>query len=41
MLVISKILSPSYRLGWIVPGRYKDEIERLKLVSNIARLLPQ
>jgi DNA-binding transcriptional MocR family regulator len=38
----SKDISPSYRVGWIVPGRYKDEIERLKLVSNIAPpLLPQ
>ncbi|NMC12769.1 MAG: PLP-dependent aminotransferase family protein [Chloroflexi bacterium] len=32
----SKDISPSYRVGWIVPGRYKDEIERLKLVSNIS-----
>ncbi|MBN1536405.1 MAG: PLP-dependent aminotransferase family protein [Anaerolineales bacterium] len=38
----SKDISPSYRVGWIAPGRYKDEIERLKLVSNIApSLLPQ
>lgn len=38
----SKDISPSYRVGWIVPGRYKEEIERLKLVSNISPpLLPQ
>ncbi len=32
----SKDISPSYRVGWIAPGRYKEEIERLKLVSNVA-----
>ncbi len=38
----SKDISPSYRVGWIVPGRYKEEIERLKLVSNVAPpILPQ
>jgi DNA-binding transcriptional MocR family regulator len=38
----SKDISPSYRIGWIAPGRFKEEIERFKLVSNIAPpLLPQ
>jgi DNA-binding transcriptional MocR family regulator len=38
----SKDISPSYRVGWIVPGRYKEEIEQLKIVSNIAPpILPQ
>lgn len=38
----SKDVSPSYRIGWIAPGRFKNDIERLKLVSNIAPpLLPQ
>lgn len=38
----SKDISPSFRVGWIAPGRYLEEIKRLKLVSNIAPpILPQ
>jgi DNA-binding transcriptional MocR family regulator len=38
----SKDISPSYRMGWIAPGRYKEAIQRLKLVSNSAPpFLPQ
>ena len=32
----SKILCPGYRLGWVVAGRYRSEIERLKLISSVA-----
>lgn len=27
---VSKTLAPGYRIGWIVPGRYQERIERLK-----------
>lgn len=32
----SKTIAPGYRLGWIAPGRFYAEIERLKFVINIA-----
>ena len=32
----SKTLAPGYRVGWVVPGRFQEKIERLKSVSNIA-----
>jgi DNA-binding transcriptional MocR family regulator len=38
----SKTLAPGYRVGWVIPGRFKEKIERLKAVSNIATAtLPQ
>lgn len=38
----TKDISPSYRVGWIAPGRFKEEIERFKMASNTAPpLLPQ
>ncbi len=38
----SKIVSPGYRLGWIVAGRFRAEVERLKLLTTIAApSLPQ
>jgi DNA-binding transcriptional MocR family regulator len=38
----SKTLAPGYRVGWVVPGRFQEKIERLKSVSNIATAtLPQ
>lgn len=38
----SKTLAPGYRVGWVVPGRFQEKIERLKAVSNIASAtLPQ
>jgi DNA-binding transcriptional MocR family regulator len=38
----SKDLCPSYRVGWVVPGRFKHEIEWLKYISSIATTtLPQ
>ena len=32
----SKSLSRDLRLGWILPGRYKQQIKRLKLVTQLA-----
>lgn len=38
----SKTLAPGYRVGWVVPGRFQERIERLKAVSNIGTAtLPQ
>lgn len=38
----SKDLCPSYRVGWVVPGRFKAEIEWLKYITSIAGpTLPQ
>lgn len=38
----SKTLAPGYRVGWVIPGRFMERIERLKAVSNIATAtLPQ
>jgi DNA-binding transcriptional MocR family regulator len=38
----SKDLSPGYRVGWVVPGRFKAVVERLKYTSTIATAtLPQ
>ncbi|MCM0080270.1 PLP-dependent aminotransferase family protein [Geomonas sp. Red32] len=36
----SKTLAPGYRVGWIAPGRYQSEIERLKGVITIADATP-
>ena len=32
----SKSLSPGYRVGWVVAGRYQAEVERLKLLTTVA-----
>ena len=38
----SKDISPSYRVGWIAPGRYQARVEQLKMATNIATsVLPQ
>ncbi len=38
----SKTLSPGYRVGWVLPGRFQAEVERLKLATNVgAPSLPQ
>jgi DNA-binding transcriptional MocR family regulator len=33
---VSKILPPGYRVGWVVAGRYRAEVERLKLLTTLA-----
>jgi DNA-binding transcriptional MocR family regulator len=38
----SKVLPPGYRVGWVAPGRFRAEVERLKLVTTVAApTLPQ
>ena len=38
----SKDISPSLRVGWVAPGRFKAELERLKMATNMCTsLLPQ
>ena len=38
----SKVLAPGYRVGWIAAGRFREDVNRLKLVTNIAAAtLPQ
>jgi DNA-binding transcriptional MocR family regulator len=38
----SKDLAPGYRVGWVVPGRFKPTIEWLKYTTNVATAtLPQ
>jgi DNA-binding transcriptional MocR family regulator len=32
----SKSLSPGYRIGWTIPGKYKDEVVKLKRISTAA-----
>jgi len=31
----SKDISPGYRVGWIAPGRFRRQIERLKMATNV------
>ncbi len=39
---ISKILCPGFRLGWVAAGRFRAEVERLKLLTNVCTpALPQ
>lgn len=33
---VSKTLAPGYRVGWVMPGRYFERIEYMKMVTNIA-----
>ncbi len=38
----SKTLAPGYRVGWAVPGRWREQIEHLKYVNTMATAtLPQ
>lgn len=32
----SKSLAPGYRIGWVIPGRYKENIIRLKRMNNVS-----
>lgn len=36
----SKTLAPGYRVGWVVPGRFRQRIEHLKALLNIATATP-
>jgi len=37
----SKTLAPGYRVGWVVPGRYRERVELAKAVGNYATATPQ
>lgn len=32
----SKTIAPGYRVGWVAPGNYKDQVLKLKLVHSIS-----
>lgn len=36
----SKTLAPGYRVGWAIGGRFQAEMERLKMMSNLAAASP-
>jgi DNA-binding transcriptional MocR family regulator len=36
----SKTLAPGYRVGWVAAGRFQPEVERLKLILNLATASP-
>lgn len=36
----SKTLAPGYRVGWIAPGRYLEQVQRLKSVFSLASASP-
>jgi DNA-binding transcriptional MocR family regulator len=36
----SKTLAPGYRVGWIVPGRFRQKVEELKALFNVATATP-
>jgi DNA-binding transcriptional MocR family regulator len=39
---VSKILCPGFRIGWVAAGRFRAEVERLKLLTNVSTpALPQ
>ncbi len=33
---VSKTLAPGYRVGWVAPGKFKEQVRRLKLYHNIS-----
>ncbi len=36
----SKTLAPGYRIGWAAPGRYTEQVARLKLTHTLATCVP-
>lgn len=36
----SKCLAPGYRLGWVAPGQFAQQVARLKLTGSIATAIP-
>jgi DNA-binding transcriptional MocR family regulator len=36
----SKTIAPGYRVGWAIAGRFQGEMERLKMIMNIAAASP-
>ncbi|SFC74412.1 DNA-binding transcriptional regulator, MocR family, contains an aminotransferase domain [Parapedobacter composti] len=33
---VSKTLAPGYRVGWVAPGKFKEEVRRIKRYHNIS-----
>lgn len=33
---VSKTLAPGYRVGWVAPGKYKEQILKLKLIHSLS-----
>ena len=33
---VSKTLAPGYRVGWVAPGKFKNEVRRMKLCHSIS-----
>jgi DNA-binding transcriptional MocR family regulator len=33
---LSKSLTPGYRIGWAIPGRFLDQVKQIKRISNIS-----
>lgn len=33
---LSKSLAPGYRIGWVIPGKYIDQVKQIKRISNIS-----
>jgi DNA-binding transcriptional MocR family regulator len=38
---ISKTLAPGYRVGWVAPGKYMEQVKRLKLYHSITNASAQ
>lgn len=37
---VSKTLAPGYRVGWCIPGRYKEKVLNLKLMHTVSSASP-
>jgi len=33
---LSKSLSPGYRIGWVIPGKYLEQVKQIKRIHNIS-----
>jgi DNA-binding transcriptional MocR family regulator len=38
---VSKTLAPGYRVGWVAPGKYLQQVKHLKLYHSITNATPQ
>ena len=36
----SKTIAPGYRVGWVAPGRFQSQVERLKVLTTVATASP-
>jgi len=36
----SKTIAPGYRVGWVAPGRFQRQVERLKILSSLSTTTP-